>query len=117
MNFYTIDKEPLNPCNPSPCGSNSECRVVNGHAVCTCIIGYIGSPPTCRPECVVNTDCTQNEACSNQKCIDPCLGTCGLRAKCEVVNHSPICSCPLRFTGDPFIRCTLICKASILLFI
>lgn len=94
-----------NPCNPSPCGQNSQCRAVNGQAVCSCVVGYVGSPPSCRPECSVNSDCVQNMACANFKCKDPCPGTCGLLAKCSVVNHNPICSCPYRMTGDPFVRC------------
>ncbi|EAT34892.1 AAEL012905-PA [Aedes aegypti] len=94
-----------NPCNPSPCGPNSQCREINGQAVCSCVPGYIGSPPTCRPECVVSSECPQNQACNNQKCRDPCPGTCGVGARCSVVNHNPICSCPERYTGDPFIRC------------
>lgn len=98
------------PCNPSPCGPYSQCRVVNGQAVCSCVPGYVGSPPACRPECVVNSDCGRNEACSNQKCRDPCPGTCGVGARCEVVNHNPICSCPPRYTGDPFTRCRPIRK-------
>lgn len=98
------------PCNPSPCGPNSQCREINGQAVCSCVPGFIGSPPACRPECVVSSECSQNEACSNQKCRNPCPGTCGVGARCEVVNHNPICSCPPRFTGDPFIRCQPIRK-------
>ena len=94
-----------NPCNPSPCGPNSQCREINGQGVCSCVPGYIGSPPTCRPECVVSAECPQNEACSNQKCRDPCPGTCGVGARCEVINHNPICTCPPRYQGDPFVRC------------
>lgn len=97
--------ENKNPCNPSPCGPNSQCREINGQAVCSCVPGYLGSPPTCRPECVVSSECASNEACNNQKCRDPCPGTCGVGARCEVVSHNPMCSCPPRFTGDPFIRC------------
>ena len=93
------------PCNPSPCGHNSQCREINGQAVCSCVPGFIGSPPACRPECVVSSECGQNEACSNQRCRNPCPGTCGVGARCEVVNHNPICSCPALFTGDPFVRC------------
>lgn len=100
-----------NPCLPSPCGPNSQCRAINGQAVCSCVPGFIGSPPTCRPECVTSSECPLNEACVNQKCIDPCPGTCGLSARCEIVNHNPICSCPSRFTGDPFIRCLPIRKS------
>lgn len=76
--------------------------------MCSCVPGYIGSPPTCRPECVVSSECSLDRACVNQKCIDPCPGTCGLGALCQVVNHNPICSCPQRYTGDPFVRCLVI---------
>lgn len=96
---------PKNPCQRSPCGPFSECRVVNGHPVCSCQANYIGTPPACRPECVVSADCAQDRACINQKCADPCPGTCGLNARCQVVNHNPICSCSVGFTGDPFVRC------------
>lgn len=99
-----------NPCHPSPCGPNSQCREVNQQAVCSCLPNFIGSPPTCRPECVSNSDCTPTQACLNQKCGDPCPGTCGIGAKCTVVNHSPFCTCPPRFSGNPFIRCQPISK-------
>lgn len=95
----------IHPCNPSPCGPNSHCREINGQSVCSCIVGYLGVPPSCRPECTINSDCNSNKACSNQKCIDPCVGVCGVGAKCQVINHSPICSCILSYTGNPFVRC------------
>jgi hypothetical protein len=94
-----------NPCVPSPCGPNSQCRDVNGHSVCSCVTGYFGSPPNCKPECVVSSECSHDRACINQKCVDPCPGTCGNNARCEVINHSPICSCQSGQTGDPFQRC------------
>lgn len=106
--IYPVVPVNQKPCYPSPCGPNSQCRERNGQAVCSCVLGYIGSPPTCRPECVQNSECPQNEACSNQKCRDPCPGTCGVSAKCQVVNHNPICSCLVRYTGDPFNRCQAI---------
>lgn len=95
----------VNPCYPSPCGPNSQCREINGQAVCSCTIGYLGVPPSCRPECIVNSDCNLNEACSNQKCHDPCRGVCGIGAICRVYNHKPICSCPPGQTGNPFSNC------------
>lgn len=97
--------EPTNPCVPSPCGLYSNCRVQNGHAVCSCVPNYIGAPPNCRPECMSSSDCSQDKSCINEKCKDPCPGTCGINAQCRVVNHNPICSCMSGFTGDPFIRC------------
>lgn len=95
----------MNPCVPSPCGPNSQCREVNGQAVCSCLPNYSGSPPGCRPECVVSSECPLDKACVNQKCVDPCPGVCGQNANCRVNNHSPICSCAPGYTGDPFSRC------------
>jgi hypothetical protein len=96
---------PRDPCNPSPCGPNSLCRVNNGVAVCSCQPGQIGSPPSCRPECIVSAECPLTKACLNNKCVDPCPGTCGINARCQVVNHNPICSCTEGMSGDPFTRC------------
>lgn len=96
---------PENACEPSPCGPYSNCRVIDFHAVCSCQPGTIGSPPTCRPECVISTDCAQNKACINQRCEDPCVGTCGLNARCQVINHNPVCICMNGYTGDPFSGC------------
>lgn len=98
----------VEPCNPSPCGPNSQCRAINNQAVCSCLPTFIGAPPSCRPECTISAECPLNEACNNHKCINPCIGSCGYAAKCEVVNHNPICSCPPQYTGDPFVQCTLI---------
>lgn len=95
----------IDPCRPSPCGPNSQCRTSDNHAVCSCLQGYMGMPPSCRPECVVSAECPLTRACVNQKCSDPCLGSCGLGARCEVINHSPICSCREGQTGDPFQSC------------
>lgn len=107
--FTAIDSDrPREPCNPSPCGPNSQCRVNNGQPVCTCLPNYIGSPPGCRPECVASSECPSQLACINQKCENPCPAPCGLNTKCVVVNHSPICSCMSGYSGDPFTRCTLI---------
>jgi len=97
---------PKNPCDPSPCGPNSRCLLTSdGTATCSCLPGYRGVPPVCQPECVVSSECAQNKACVNMKCIDPCPGTCGSNARCEVLNHNPICSCPPGQSGDPFVVC------------
>ena len=97
--------EPTDPCQPSPCGPNAECRVVESRPVCTCFPGYFGAPPACRPECVINSECAPALACINLKCSNPCVGVCGINAKCDVVNHNPICSCPQGYVGDPFSSC------------
>jgi hypothetical protein len=111
IDVLIVAPKPQNPCNPSPCGPNSQCREINGQAVCSCLTGYVGSPPTCRPECVSSSDCALNRACINQKCVDPCPGTCGINGLCQVVNHNPICTCPPRYTGDPFTQCKIIIGA------
>lgn len=98
-------KAPINPCVPSPCGPNSECKVVGESAACSCSRNYIGTPPSCRPECTINPECPSTRACINQKCNDPCPGSCGSNAKCNVVNHTPMCSCDVGYTGDPFSGC------------
>lgn len=79
--------------------------MIQGNPACSCIENYIGSPPECRPECVLNSDCGSPEACINQKCQDPCPGSCGFEAKCHVLNHVPICTCNEGYVGDPFERC------------
>lgn len=96
---------PETPCIPSPCGPHSHCREVNSHAVCSCVANYFGTPPNCRPECMVSSECSADRACVNQRCVDPCPGTCGVNARCQVVNHNAICSCQSGFVGDPFVRC------------
>lgn len=102
------DEEPrplVNPCVLSPCGPYSECRDINGQASCACLPTYIGTPPNCRPECSVNPECPTSQACIQRKCRNPCDGVCGVGAICNVIRHTPTCSCPNGFTGDPFVVC------------
>lgn len=100
---------PLNPCTPSPCGANAVCKERNGAGSCACLPDYLGNPyEGCRPECVMNSDCGSNLACINNKCKDPCPGTCGQNADCQVVNHLPSCTCRSGYTGDPFKYCSLV---------
>lgn len=114
---HITDVVSTNPCLPSPCGSNSQCKDLNGQAVCSCLLGYRGAPPSCRPECVSSSDCTLDKACNNQKCVNPCQGTCGVQAKCQVINHNPICTCPSGYSGDPFTRCSPIRKFDLFLIL
>lgn len=53
----------------------------------------------------MNSDCSRVKACVNHYCVDPCEGTCGTSAKCDVVNHIPMCSCLPGTSGDPFTLC------------
>ena len=101
----TLRPIPPNPCTPNPCGPNSKCQAVSGQAECGCLSNMIGSAPNCRPECILNSDCPASSACVNQKCVDPCPGTCGSNSECRVVNHSPVCSCAAGYTGNAFNDC------------
>ena len=94
------------PCDPNPCGPNSNPpRNLGSTCHCTCLPGMIGSPPNCRPECVVNSECPSDKACINRKCQDPCPGLCGINAYCSVRNHVPLCICNQGYIGDPFSSC------------
>ena len=105
-----LDQRPTpkpDPCNPSPCGPNTVCNLLDGGAVCNCMSdNYIGNPLIgCKPECVLNTECPSTQACINQKCRDPCPGTCGINAECRVAIHRAVCTCLHGYEGDPFRQC------------
>lgn len=98
-----------NPCQPSPCGINAVCKERNGAGSCVCLPDYTGNPyEACRPECIVNSDCPANKACIRSKCQDPCPGTCGQFANCQVISHLPTCTCIDGYTGDPFNYCRIL---------
>lgn len=111
--MYNLIAEPIqeviNPCIPSPCGSNALCKEQNNAGSCICLPEYYGNPyEGCRPECTINTDCNANKACMSNKCMDPCPGTCGSNAKCQIINHIPMCTCLPGYIGDPFKYCQII---------
>lgn len=97
---------------PSPCGPNSVCKVIGDLAACSCKDNYVGRAPNCRPECTIHAECSSNLACKNERCIDPCPGSCGINARCSVVNHNAVCSCMIGYEGDANSQCNLIphCK-------
>lgn len=103
------------PCEPSPCGANALCQVRGDSPACSCLPDYTGIPPNCRPECLINPECPSQLACVNQKCRDPCPGSCGQRAQCSVINHNPVCTCITGFTGDPFTGCSEVIGKSLFL--
>lgn len=94
-------------CTPSTCGENALCTLVASRPVCSCPRGYYGDPIyLCkRAECLDTSDCPGHLSCINEKCSDPCQGTCGTSANCETRNHVPVCSCPPGYTGNPFTSC------------
>lgn len=101
-----VVQDPVDPCVPSPCGPNSVCRAIGSTPACSCLPNYIGRAPNCRPECMLNAECPATLACVNERCTNPCVGSCGINARCTVVKHNPICECEAGFTGDPFSVCT-----------
>lgn len=111
IKIYSIEDEPIqstsNPCLPNPCGPNSQCRTINNQPSCSCLPGFIGNPPYCKPECVSNVECSSTLACINYKCKDPCPGSCGANTHCRVVSHAPVCVCMNGYVGDPFTQCYL----------
>lgn len=107
LSATTFASPPTDPCVPSPCGPYSQCRVINNTPACSCLASYIGQPPNCRPECVIHADCPSNLACTNERCTDPCPGSCGLQANCYVINHNPVCTCSPGYTGNALVACQL----------
>ena len=98
--------EIIDPCNPSPCGTNAICNENRRAASCQCLPGLQGDPYVeCKPECTINQECASHLACVQNKCRDPCPGVCGVYATCSVNNHYPICKCDPGYTGDPFNAC------------
>jgi hypothetical protein len=76
-----IEDEPVRENVCERCGPFSLCREISGTFVCKCLEGYIGAPPNCRPQCLVNSDCSNSLACNNMKCVDPCSNACGFNAR------------------------------------
>lgn len=105
MKFNNIlENDPIvtDLCYSSPCGSNADCF----DGICKCRPEFSGDPYIgCRPECVGNEECPFNKACIHNKCIDPCIGTCGFNAQCLTSNHIPNCICPAGTSGNAFISC------------
>lgn len=101
-------QEPINPCRPSPCGPNAECKSIGDSPSCSCLPGFINTPPNCKPECTNNAECSNHLACISQKCRDPCEGSCAPNAECRVISHTAMCICANGYTGDPFSHCSQI---------
>lgn len=87
---------PANPCDPSPCGPNTQCTILNnGFAKCTCLPGFLESPNTIR-------------GCVEPK--NPCEpNPCGVGALCDP-HGEPVCYCPYGTAGNPFRSCGVVEK-------
>jgi hypothetical protein len=94
------------PCDAHPCGFNAICNNRPDGARCSCPPDYRGDPFTsCRPQCVIDTECPRSQSCARNRCINPCAGSCGLDSVCSVANHVPVCTCREGFSGDPYNLC------------
>ena len=95
------------PCSPSPCGKHNVCDpYTNQVAICGgCSAPENPNSISCKPECLSDSDCSLDKACIGWRCADPCLGSCGVNADCEVIHHSPVCSCPMGLFGNPYQSC------------
>lgn len=60
-----------------------------------------------RLECSDSSDCTNDKACIDFHCIDPCTlpNVCGPQSDCIAANHVGVCSCQPGTTGDPVLGC------------
>ena len=104
-NYFSRSGCLADPCSVVDiCGANADCRNEGGRPVCECQSGHKGDPYTgcVRGDCISNSECRDNQACQDYKCVDPCQLSCGSGADCQVNNHVAICRCPRGFTGDPF---------------
>ncbi|XP_047739046.1 uncharacterized protein LOC108675679 isoform X4 [Hyalella azteca] len=63
--------------------------------------------PPIEPECRVNDDCSNELACIELRCQNPCAlyDNCASNAECFVNQHRPVCSCPDGYQGNPNVFC------------
>lgn len=108
VNIPTYPNATKQPCVPSPCGT-TDCNIYGTQiAICDpCLGPEAAYNPQCRPECLTNADCPFDRACLGFSCVDPCPGSCGVNALCSVIQHTPVCSCPVGLIGDPFQHCSV----------
>ena len=52
-------------------------------------------------ECAADDDCSDDRACFNDRCVNPCVSdACGRGALCRTSNHKAVCNCPSGYTMD-----------------
>lgn len=73
------------------------------------IIQYNIAPGTAKkPQvCESDTECLDSEACYMGQCENLCsfATVCAPNAKCHVIKHRPVCSCPPGYEGNPATKC------------
>lgn len=102
-----VNKECVDPCRYTQCGTGATCVVVGGKARCRCPPGYFGdSLVRCeRPQCTSDSECPSQLACRNLRCQNPC--SCATDALCTVTAHVPTCRCPPGYIGNPHQTCSI----------
>lgn len=103
------DNRCISPCNILKCGLNAMCIVSNHKPSCECKQDSGGDPlkKCVKFECVTDSDCHEEEACTNNICQNSCVlpRACGKNADCLSRNHVGLCSCSPGYTGDPVLGC------------
>lgn len=97
-------------CSKYECGKNAICVVENRNPECKCPTSglYLGNAydhkvGCVRVECITDSDCPDDKACSTQNhCYDPCINGCGRNAVCISHSHNAHCKCLPGYTGQPF---------------
>lgn len=105
-----IDNRCINPCEiPKTCGTDAICTPGAHAATCRCPSHTKGDPNVVcvHLECTDSNDCTQDKACVDNRCVNPCSlpNVCGQRATCVALGHVGLCSCEPGSTGDPLLGC------------
>jgi len=95
--------EAPDPCVTNPCGTNAICTPKGfDDRTCKCPPGHFGDPNVncIKGECQHDDDCTDQEACENYYCINPCKDMpCQKDYFCKAIRH--IAACGKQFVPVP----------------
>jgi len=86
--------EKPDPCDPNPCGNGAIATTIGDRCDCKCPAGSFGDPSQkcTQGECQRDEECTDQEACVDYYCINPCMDlTCQKEYFCRVIRHVPVC--------------------------
>jgi len=94
--------EKPDPCDPNPCGGGAIATTIGDSCDCKCPSGSFGDPyqKCTQGECQRDEECTDQEACVDYYCINPCMDlTCQKEYFCRVIRHVPVCG--KEYTPEP----------------
>ena len=112
-----VDRQCIDPClEKSPCHPFARCAIQDHKLVCLCDEGYTGDgfKQCTKFDCFEDLDCDGRDVCIDRFCQHPC-SICGIGAECDLAN-SPICYCPRRTAGNPFVSCERSKNNAVLIF-